>query len=327
MPQFTQLNLNAKSGNSAPTNKGGRSTSKPKILMFAGLLTLAMVSGAALLAVNGCSKKEAVKTEPLSSNQLTMPPATTPNSPTIATTPPADNQTTKKPVKKIRKSSTISYVNRTYGLSLQYPRNYSLKTGDEAQLQWSDSEPVPMNFIQPGGVNVAAIELPRSMYPGTDLASAFFMVSVNRNLNAAQCDQFAFPKANNSQVTPVSELSPAKVKLGWMEFNEIEQSGGNAMKQSETKYYHVLENNACYEFSLGLGTALDETEKETKPVDRQEVFGKLEKILATVKIKSTSASPTPEVEATEQKPPVERSEPLVGITTPKPIPPQDGNQQ
>ena len=322
MPQFTQLNLNAKSGNSSPTNQGGRSTSKQKTLMFAGLLTLAVASGAALLTLNGCSKKEPVKTAAMSSSQTSMPPAMTPAS---TSTPPAiENQPAKKPVKKVKKSSTVNYVNRTYGLSLQYPRKYILKTGDEAQLNWRDAEPVPMNFIQPGGVTVAAIELPRSIYPGTDLDSAFLSVSVNRNLTAPQCEQFAFPKPSSSQVTAVSEVAPSKVNLGEKEFTQIEQSGGDAMKQSDAKYYHVFENNACYEFALGLATGVDGAENETKPVNREEVFGKLEKILASVKIKS--ASPTPEVMTSEQKTPAEHSDQLMGETTPKPIPPQDGKQ-
>jgi hypothetical protein len=322
MPQFTQLNLNPKPGNSSPADKHARSTSKQKTVMFAGLLTLAIASGAALLTLNGCSKKEPVKFAAESSMQTSAPPAITLASPS---TPPAtENQMAKKPVKKPRKSSTVSYINRTYGLSLQYPRKYVLKTGDEAQLEWGHSEPVPMNFIQAGGVTVAAIELPRSMYPATDLASAFLTISVNRHLTTSQCEQFALPTPSGTRVTPVSEVPPVKVKFGEKEFIQVEQSGGDAMKQSDAKYYHVFENNACYEFALGLGTGVDGAENETKPVNREEVFGKLEKILTTVKIKSASA--VAEVTGGEQKTASEHGDRLMGETTPKPIPPQDGKQ-
>jgi hypothetical protein len=322
MPQFTQLNPNAKPGNSSPADKHARFTSKQKTVMFAGLLTLAIASGAALLTLNGCSKKEPVKLAAESSMQTSTPPAITPASPSNPL--PIENQMAKKPVKKPRPSSTVSYVNRTYGLSLQYPRKYVLKTGEEAQLEWRDSEPVPMNFIQPGGVTVAAIELPRSMYPATDLESAFLMISVNRKLAISQCEQFAFPRPGGTPVTPVSEVAPVKVKLGEKEFIQVEQTGGDAMKQSDAKYYHVFENNACYEFVLGLGAGVDGADNETKPVNREEVFGKLEQILTTVKIKS--ASPVPEVTAAEQNTPPEHSDRLMGETTPKPIPPPDGKQ-
>ena len=56
------------------------------------------------------------------------------------------------------------------------------------------------------------------------------------------------------------------------------------MKQPDAKYYHVFNNGACYEFALGIGTDGDANVEEITPVDREQVFGKLEKILATVKL-------------------------------------------
>jgi len=58
----------------------------------------------------------------------------------------------------------------------------------------------------------------------------------------------------------------------------------NAIKQSETQYYHSYENGACYEYVLGLGTEGFATEGGVQHVNRDEVFAKLGKILATVKI-------------------------------------------
>jgi hypothetical protein len=59
----------------------------------------------------------------------------------------------------------------------------------------------------------------------------------------------------------------------------------NAIKQAETQYYHNYENGACYEYVLGLGTEGFATEGGIEHVNRDEVFAKLEKILASVKIK------------------------------------------
>jgi hypothetical protein len=56
------------------------------------------------------------------------------------------------------------------------------------------------------------------------------------------------------------------------------------MKQTETRYYHSFENGACYEYILGLGTAGYGTRDGIKPVNRDVLFARLEKILATVKI-------------------------------------------
>jgi len=61
---------------------------------------------------------------------------------------------------------------------------------------------------------------------------------------------------------------------------------GDAMRQGETQYYHRYESGVCYEFVLGLGTAGYGTEEGVEAVNHDEVFGKLEKILASVKIQA-----------------------------------------
>jgi hypothetical protein len=66
---------------------------------------------------------------------------------------------------------------------------------------------------------------------------------------------------------------------------------GTASQQSETQYYHSYNNGACYEYVLGLGTEGFATEGGIKHVDRNEVFGKLEKILTSVTVKANPVEP------------------------------------
>ncbi len=70
--------------------------------------------------------------------------------------------------------------------------------------------------------------------------------------------------------------------------------------QANARYYHLYQNNVCYEFALGLQTAGDETNKDLKPVIGDKVFDKLQWMLSTVKIKTTDA--TPEVAKTTVEP-------------------------
>ena len=65
-------------------------------------------------------------------------------------------------------------------------------------------------------------------------------------------------------------------------------------KQAETQYYHSYENGACYEYVLGLGTAGFATEGGIEHVNRDEVFARLEKILATVRIEPKVGPVEPE---------------------------------
>ncbi|MGA8212146.1 MAG: hypothetical protein WB799_01030 [Candidatus Sulfotelmatobacter sp.] len=246
-------------------------------LVFAALLIVCSVAV-------GCSSD---KPKPASSNnQVAMtqpvPPIPTPVAPALPT--PA------KPVHKkvVRKAPvTVTYEDKTSGVSFQYPRKYSLETGDAAN-QLVSSDPVPMNFVQPGGVAVAAVTLPTSVYPNGDLATAFFNVSLNKTLTAEQCGEFseAKPTAPADPEAPVIS-QPSKLMIGDMELQSSETFASQGTREESSKYYHVFENGACYEFALKVATTGAEGEGG-KHVDRKEVFQRLEKILTTVKINPTT---------------------------------------
>jgi hypothetical protein len=128
--------------------------------------------------------------------------------------------------------------------------------------------------------------VPPTTYPGTDLTRAFFDVNVNRNLSEQECSQFAFVDARNADGEPVDA---EKLRVGSSYMEKTSNFAGDAVKQGETQYYHRYENGACYEFVLGLGTAGYGTEEGVQAVNHDEVFGKLEKILGSVKIQPVEA--------------------------------------
>ncbi len=258
----------------------------------------------------GCSSEK-----PQPATSTTQPPVVQP-APQIATaatpTPVVPvPQATKKPVHRrvVRKAPpTVTYADKTTGVSFQYPRGYALKTGDAAAELFS-ADPLPMDFTQSGGVPLAVVALPESTYPKSNLASAYFDVSVNKTLAADQCNEFAVPQPDPSKPSDPTVQAAAQVAtppisrllIGDMELQSTETSSSadSEKEQSEesSKYYHVFENGACYEFALKVSTTKANPEPAadsgTKLVDRDEVFHRLEKILATVKINPV----TPEVNA------------------------------
>lgn len=257
-------------------------------------LCIGVLVAATLVAV-GCSKsnsKSAGSNENLSSQpgSASLSQAT---SSSVGSSSAAPLSTQTEPVKKVvkKRPSVVTYNDRNNGVSFRYPRKYALKTGDKVKVDVAPSEAVPMNFVQPGGVALAAVELPKTSYPGTDFASAFFHISVNKTLTASECDQFAFPTPPENSPVAVN-----KVKFGETEMTEIEDFNGEALQQADVKYYHLFNNSGCYEIALGLGTAGLGSEDGIKPVDREEVFHRLEKILASVKIKEET---TPAVVASQ----------------------------
>jgi hypothetical protein len=280
-------------------------------LIFAAVLIVCSVTV-------GCSSD---KPKPVSTNQQ-IPVTQIPSqfSPAPAPAVPAENKPAPKKVVH-KKPATVNYADKTYGVSFEYPRRYAIETGDAA-TELLASNPIAMNFIQPGGIALAAVELPETGFANTDFSSAFFNVSVHRTLTADQCSEFAVPQpkiamrvppTDSASATPaavsaaVPVLTPetttpspdsqpasnSKLMVGDLELRSTEAVSGEGTRQSDSKYFHLFQNGACYEFALNVTTVASE-DGVMKHVDRDKVFGRLEKILATVKISPIAA---PEVTA------------------------------
>lgn len=268
-------------------------------LVFAAILIVCSVAV-------GCSR-EKPKNESANNQspivQLTPPAAvSTTSAPATPTIPPAA-----KPVhrKVVRRPTTVTYADKTTGVTFQYPRKYLLKTGDAAD-ELISSDPVPMDFVQPGGGAVVAVAIPEGVYPKSDLASAFFDVSVNKSLTAEQCGEFSEAKVTEEIVseektnpaTPIETTDQSakpspKLMIGDMELHSMETLATDGTRKEAAKYFHTFENGSCYEFALKVATTSVETDEGGKAVDRDEVFKRLAKILATVKIdpvKNTEAT-------------------------------------
>jgi hypothetical protein len=277
----------------------GKNTSA---LLFAAVLIVCSVTV-------GCSSD---KPKPVSSN--TQIPVT--QNPTPVMPAPVAQAEIKPAPKKVvhKKPATVNYTDKATGLTFEYPRRYAIETGDAATELLATS-PIPMNFVQPGGFALAAVELPETGFANTDFSSAFFNVSVNKVLTADQCNEFAVPQPKSpqpeaaqsadgasAQPTPapaavVAAASPepqgSKLLLGDLELRATEAVSGEGTRQSDSKYFHVFQNGACYEFALNVTTVASE-DGVIKHVDRDKVFSRLEQILATVKINPVVA---PEVTA------------------------------
>jgi hypothetical protein len=276
-------------------------------LVFGALLVICSL---AVACSSGQSKTEQPAQVDSTGSTLmaqTMPPIATPTTPAPVT--PVQPAVV-KPVhrKVVRKApAPATYADKGTGVSFQYLRGYGLKTGEAAD-ELVSADPIPMDFVQPGGVVLTAVSLPGTAYPNSDLASAFFNVSVNKSLTADQCGEFSVPQANPAapsdpavQATAQVAAPPiSKLMIGDMELQSTETTAGGETskgpREEASKYFHVFENGACYEFAMKVATTgtAPTTESTVKHVDRDETFHRLEKILATVKINTIAV---PEVNA------------------------------
>ena len=168
----------------------------------------AFVFAAVLIACSlavGCSSEQP---KPVSNNQIPVQATPSPIAAAPAPTVQAENKPAPKKVVH-KKPTTVNYTDKTYGVTFEYPRRYAIETGNAA-AELVMSNPVPMNFIAPGGIALAAVELPETGYLNTDFSSAFFNVSVHKTLTADQCTEFSVPQPKQASAsTQTAEASSA----------------------------------------------------------------------------------------------------------------------
>jgi hypothetical protein len=278
---------NLKSFTQSPTVNSG-STKRARLI--GGAVTAAATAVLVLTFVldfNGCSK-EKKNAGVSSSGQSTLSP-----SPTAAIQPATSLEskveaTIEKKKPAIKRISTATYKNATYGVTFRYPKTYTMLTPEKDSKESAWPDPVAMNFVESSGQTLTTLVL-----PGTR-ASSYFKVSVNKNLSAEKCGKFATSPeqsevAINSPVDANDDsIAPEKTNVLGVDFSKAE----SVTDQSEARYYHHFENGACYEFALGV----EDAPNTNKPIDHLQVFDKLERILTTVKIKT---EPVPAVAVSE----------------------------
>jgi hypothetical protein len=283
---------NLKSFNSNSVVDNG-STKRARII--GGAATAAVTAMIALMFVldfNGCSKEKKTAAAGSSSQGNLGSPIPAP-SPALQPAGSLENKAEAVIEKKkaVKRASTATYKNSTYGVSFRFPKTYTMLSPDQDTKESAWPDPVAMNFTNAGGETLTTLVLPGSR------ASSYFKVSVNKNLTAEQCEKFATtPEPTEAATNPPVDTSddsivPAKTNVLGVEFAKAE----NVTDQSEARYYHHFENGACYEFALGV----EDAPNTIKPVDHLRIFDRLERIMTTVKIKS---EPAPAVAATETAP-------------------------
>jgi hypothetical protein len=314
MAHFTQLGLSSSPDKKPETKPQGKAlrngsseaqraqsspkkpTTKQKTAALVGSVIATSLLGVFLLE-SGCSKESDKTSAILTPNQsVSSQPLTPVVTTSISASTPVASQPPAKKKSRQRKLSASTYTNAAYGVSFRYPTYGSLKEDDEANLELDGLGPLEMNFVQPGGTTISAVELPRKLFAGTDFNTAFFNVSVNPKLTVAECEQFAFPEKDELEVTT------SKTKVGATEFEAVEAYAEAENNLADVKFYHAFQNGSCYEFALGLETAAEEipdevelgVEPAVKPVDRNEVFRKLNWMLSTVKIQPADFPATSE---------------------------------
>ncbi|HEX3321989.1 MAG TPA: hypothetical protein VHR84_14880 [Terriglobales bacterium] len=277
MAHFTQLNIGSKEESKKPESikslqQKRKMMMEEKAVLFGSLVIICLTSGAVLLTTQGCSRSSEKPTS--IAHEMPQSPAFTTPAPAAAA-PAAEKKKPKRP-------AIVTYKDAASGLSFQYPRKYTIKTGNTAKEDLAGLGPVPMNFSEAGGKTLATIEVNNSFFPGTDLKTAFVNVSVNSTLDATECSQFSVPVHTEGTNVPASNM-----QIGPNDFAVVEDFDQVNAEQPAARYYHTYANGSCFEFALGIATDGNGDKEEVRAIDRDAVFAKLTKIVASAQIAST----------------------------------------
>lgn len=242
-------------------------------------ITILLVLVGTIIGLSGCTKAKTSNEKVASSSaQSTQAPITA----TLPVTVPEKPAVTAKKKSPVRHARTVAYSSSAYGLSFRFPGEFNLTTPSQDDETSGLPESVPTNFVQPGAVTLATVELPGGS------STSFFSVSANKLLTSQECQQFAIPSSSdiaaNSPVDSNDPSIPSKASIHDVEFSKVE----NATEQEDIKYYHHFEPNregsagTCYEFAMGV----EQSRVTSKALDYSELFDKLDRIMSTVKINS-----------------------------------------
>lgn len=264
---------------------------------FAALLILELAMG-----TFGCSKaKPAAQNSQNSSNQTvaSIAASAVPSVAPVTANPPgrAQKKSVRGPVRKLPR--TLLYTDADSGFSFAYPRKSALKVGQRAELEAIGMEWLPINFVQQGGTTVTMLELP-SNTKEQEVSGEFFAVSVHNGLTAEQCGRFAdeSKSGDNSSAQQANAMPISRISLHGFEYSELNRQ----TEQGSAKYYHRFvpgsgEISSCYEFTLAVRApekkaegemASASSETQTAQVEKKDDFARLERVLASVKIKADS---------------------------------------
>jgi len=254
----------------------------------------ALLIAAGALAASGCSKSKNNQSANLSSqSQIALVQssalAATPSQAAIAVSQPEvpKNNSVKGPVKRL---TVRRYKDDDSGVSFAYPRKAMLEVSDKAQQDSVSRDRLPMSYVGPGGRTLAVVQLPANK----ELSGDLLLLNINKQLTAEACNQFpaesdargelSSSEASSSQTPTFTQGS--KVLVGGVEYSVLEKGSDNA----SIRYYHrfvpaaVGDQGICYEFSMFVNSESQQDLKTAFTADRKDVFAKLEKILASMKI-------------------------------------------
>lgn len=178
-----------------------------------------------------------------------------------------------------------TYTNAAWGISFQYPAKYvfeELNAPSERIPSWRLGR---MFDRHPGQFLVAMVEIPKELFPGTDLTSAIFGVSANRNVAKQEC--WTVVVGQNDRPTHTIMLDG--VEFHWSE-------GADAPLAAAFRDYAGFSNGVCYEIETVVATMRMGPPEGVARVDEKDLESRMDALLHSLKmVPSNPAENSPQI--------------------------------
>jgi hypothetical protein len=179
----------------------------------------------------------------------------------------------------------LRFESREWGITFQYPANYVLKEVNgpvKGNSSWIFGQ---KDDGHPGGVLIAIVEIPKELFPGTDLTAAVFGISANRYVTKGECLAAA-------EVPYRDEVHTAE--LGGIEFRW--SAGVDGPMAAGFREYAGYANGVCYEIETVVATTRFGPPEGSVRVDLEDVDRRMKALVNTLKIDPKSvAENVPEI--------------------------------
>jgi len=242
-----------------------------------GKFGAAILLGTLAVTTVACS----TKSKPAVSSSSSMPASASLHPAVLQTGVPVVEQpvpvvVSKKTSAKPSAAKSIVYRSRDYGVSFDYPWQYSFVSA-RAVANGGDSLR-PKSDGHEGQITLARVEIPKGFYSDTDYESGYFMLSLNQDLNQQECESALGNDAKLESDT-----------INGVEFRWVETDSGGRGQAAKLRQYVNFTNGTCYELELGVKTSNEGG--LAREVNPDQVLRRLDGILRTVKIQPSTEKP------------------------------------
>ena len=183
-----------------------------------------------------------------------------------------------------------TYRNPEQGISIRFPRNYSLQEGEVQEHSFLLKRQEDLGTEQPGATLLATVLIPEDGYPNTTFEHGSLQLVVNEAETEKECRDLSF--------SGFDAIKSGTTTIQGVVFRWSEQESDTAGTRVIERIYVGYKQGTCYEFLVTLAAEQSpDPDGFKKPLDSARIMRQLEKIVSSAQVAPKVAPPPAETSA------------------------------